>query len=197
MRWLIRAWNNSALSYKVRKMTLSRQCDSPVALESFPATQRRMAESKPGTQSQLYFARNRVSTGQYKLLPSSLRSWSCRPACLLQLPRFHAFVRWEQFNGLKTQASSLPDIISADCNYTGGKAMLPRAHAKSLWHWRHLTDHPTQICVRLNILSDLKLCVRVAHCFILNGVLMHEAISCTSGSPEDQRGDELWTTELL
>lgn len=72
--------------------------------------------------------------------------------------------------------------------------MLPRARGKSLWHWQHL---PTQVCVCLNTLGDLRLCVRVAHCFTLNGVPVYEAISCTSGSPEDQRGDELWTTGLL
>lgn len=106
----------------------------------------------------------------------------------------HTSVRGEQFTSLKTQFSSPPNTSSAYCNYTGVTAVLPGVHGKFQWCWQHL---PTRIGVRLNILSDLKLCVRVAHCFFLNGVLIHEPISCVSDSPEDQGGDELWTTELL
>lgn len=54
--------------------------------------------------------------------------------CLLLLPHFHASVRWEQVTCLKTQDSSPPNIMSADCNYTGGAAKLPRVQGKSLWH---------------------------------------------------------------
>jgi len=57
-----------------------------------------------------------------------------KPYCLLQHAHFHASLRWEQFTGLKTQASSPPDIISAGWSYTSGRAVLPWGHGKSLWH---------------------------------------------------------------
>lgn len=163
-------------------------------IESIPATQ---AESKPEKWPWPCLARNRVLSGQYKVQPEFLILQTHTEILLTDTAAFssiHTSVRGEQFTSLKTQFSSPPNTSSAYCNYTGVTAVLPGVHGKFQWCWQHL---PTRIGVHLNILSDLKLCVRVAHCFFLNGVLIQEPISCVSDSPEDQGDDKLWTTELL
>lgn len=59
--------------------------------------------------------------------------------CFLLLPHFRASVRWEQFTGLRTQASSAPSTISADCNYIGGTVIA----AQGMWQIpRVLTASP-------------------------------------------------------
>lgn len=134
-------------------------------------------------------ARNHVLGGQYKVLTSSLSSWSYRPTqrhCSQKSPAafscIHTSVRGQQVTSLKAQFSSPPNTSSACCNYTGGTAALPTVHGKFQWSCQHL---PTQMSVHSNILSGLKLCVGIVHCFFLNVVLIHESISCISDSPED------------
>lgn len=70
--------------------------------------------------------------------------------------------------------------------------------AQDKWqmHWHHLTGHPAETCMHFSILQDLKLFIRADHCFLLNGSPIPEATSSTSGSPEDNRGYERWTTGL-
>lgn len=68
------------------------------------------------------------------------------------------------------------------------------ANAYGCWH--HLTGHPAEVSTHFSILQVLKLFVRADHSFLLNGSAIPEASSSTSGSPEDNRDDECWSTGL-
>lgn len=165
-------------------------------VENFPATQGRMAESKPGKYFLALLGKKScikwMIQGDGVFDPTDPHRDTAHRRALFS--SIHTSVRGELFTGLKAQFSSPPNTSSACCNCTGGTAVLPRVDGKFQWCWQHL---PAQIGVCLNILSDLKWCVRVAHCFFLNGALIHESISRISDSSEDRGGDELWSTELL
>lgn len=153
-----------------------------MVIESFPATQGRMAESKSGKCLVAVLGKKSyikwTIQGSYQQ-PEFLILQSYRERVLTHshtgenspaaFSSIHTSVRGQQFTSLKAQFSSPPNISSACHNCTGGTAALPRVHGKFQWCWQHL---PTQIGVHLNILSDLKMCVGVAHCLFLNGLLI-------------------------